>query len=52
MAIAASEPKCFLTRNARDFVDPDIERDLIAFSCKLLTQFDHGLGYIQSQTVQ
>lgn len=43
-----SEPKCFLTKNAKDFVNPDIIEQLAAYDCKLLTKFEDGLGYIQS----
>jgi len=43
------EEKCFLTKNARDFANPDIIQDLIARNCKLLVHFDHGLTYVQNQ---
>lgn len=43
-----SAPKCFLTKNAKDFVNPDIIEQLTAYECKLLTKFEDGLGYIQS----
>jgi len=46
---SASEPKCFLTRNAKDFVNPDIIEQLATYDCRLLTKFEHGLGYIQNQ---
>jgi hypothetical protein len=45
---AVDETKCFLTKNSKDFASPDIYEDLKAYNCKLLTRFDHGLGYIQS----
>jgi len=44
-----SETKCFLTKNSKDFANPDIYEDVRAYNCKLLTSFDNGLGYIQSQ---
>ena len=46
---SASEPKCFLTKNAKDFVNPDIIEQLTASNCRLLTKFEDGLGYIQDQ---
>ena len=48
----ATEPEnrsCFITKNSRDFVNPDIENDLKAYNCRLLTKFVSGLGYIRSQ---
>jgi predicted nucleic acid-binding protein len=49
MARAESETKCFLTKNSKDFANPDIYEDLKAFNCKLLTSFDNGLSYLRSQ---
>lgn len=49
LANAADEPKCFLTKNSKDFANPDIYGELNAYGCKLLTRFKDGLGYIQSQ---
>lgn len=46
------EAKCFLTKNSKDFANPDIYEDLKAHNCKLLTSFDNGLGYIQSQMMR
>ncbi len=44
---AGSVPKCFLTKNSKDFVNPDIKEQLSSYNCKLLTRFKDGLGYIQ-----
>ena len=41
--------RCFITKNSRDFVNPDIENDLAEYDCKLLTKFADGLGYISSE---
>lgn len=49
LAAASAEPKCFITKNAKDFASPDVDQDLGAYHCKLLTKFEHGLGYAQSQ---
>jgi hypothetical protein len=49
MASAPGETKCFLTRNSRDFANPDVEQDLHLHDCKLLTKFLTGLGYIRSR---
>ena len=39
---------CFITKNSKDFLNPDIEDDLAELDCKLLTNFKDGLGYIRS----
>ena len=39
------EPKCFITKNSKDFANPDIYTELEAYSCKLLTKFGDGLGH-------
>lgn len=48
----ATEPEncsCFITKNSRDFMNPDIENDLKAYNCRLLTKFISGLGYVRSK---
>ena len=40
---------CFITKNSKDFANPDIENDLAAHNCKLLTRFADGLGYVRSR---
>lgn len=45
---AGTEQHCFITKNSKDFVNPDIISDLLGFNCKLLTRFRDGLGYLQS----
>jgi predicted nucleic acid-binding protein len=40
------QPKCFLTKNSKDFVTPEIIDELQSYDCKLLTKFEDGLGYI------
>lgn len=44
---AGTTPSCFITKD-RDFVNPDIEADLTAFNCKVLSKFSDGLGYARS----
>ena len=39
--------KVFLNRNSKDFDDPDVQDKLEVLGCKILFQFDAGLGYIQ-----
>ena len=45
----SGELRCFITKNYKDFANPDIEDQLTAHGCKLLTKFVNGLGYIRSQ---
>lgn len=40
-------PSCFLNRNARDFDDPEITGELAELNCRMLAQFDAGLGYVR-----
>lgn len=47
-AVSMDAPKCFITKNSKDFTNPDIESDLTDHNCKLLTKFKNGLGYIKS----
>lgn len=44
---AGTTPSCFITKD-RDFVNPDIEADLTAFNCKVLSKFSDGVGYARS----
>jgi predicted nucleic acid-binding protein len=41
--------RCFITKNSKDFVNPDIENDLATHTCRLLTKFGDGLGYVRSR---
>lgn len=48
LATAPSGPRCFITKNSRDFSNPDIVSELAAYNCRLLTRFSNALGYIQN----
>ena len=41
--------RCFITKNSKDFVNPDIENELGTHTCRLLTKFGDGLGYVRSR---
>jgi predicted nucleic acid-binding protein len=45
---ASPGAKCFITKDSRDFLNPDIESDLTTYDCKLLTRFNDALGYVRS----
>lgn len=48
--VSASESFCcFVTKNSKDFMNPDIESELAIYSCQLLTRFADGLGYVRSR---
>lgn len=44
----SADKGCFITKNPKDFSNPDIEEDLAGYNCKLLTTFAAGLGYARS----
>ena len=43
------EVRCFITKNSKDFENPDIRNELRARNCRFLTNFTDGLSYIHSQ---
>ncbi len=49
MVAHPSEPKCFVTTNSKDFVNPDITSDLVTQNCRLLSRFVDALGYVKSK---
>lgn len=49
LASAPEAIRCFINRNSKDFLNPDIENELAAHNCRLLTRFADGLGYVQHQ---
>jgi hypothetical protein len=40
---------CFLSRNSRDFDDPDVREKLDHFRCRYFAQFDKALQYIRTR---
>lgn len=44
--VSKEEPKCFITKNSRDFSNPDIVQELSALGCELGTNFGEGYGLI------
>jgi predicted nucleic acid-binding protein len=49
LASSRPGPRCFLNRNAKDFLTPAILEDLRRFDCRLLSSFTDGLALIQAQ---
>ena len=49
LTTASEELRCFITKNSKDFANPDIENELTAHHCQLLAKFAGGLGYVRSQ---
>jgi predicted nucleic acid-binding protein len=45
----ATEEKCFISRNARDFDDPNIEAELGSRGCRYISRFTDAVGYIKSR---
>ena len=50
LSTASEEFRCFITKNSKDFANPDIENELTAYNCHLLTKFADGFGYVRSQS--
>ena len=46
--MVAAGPQCFINKNAKDFLIPQIEEEFSDHDCKLLGKFSDGLGYIRS----
>lgn len=46
---AGRERKCFLERDAKDFMTPDVETALQEQDCRIITSFSGGLGFIRDQ---
>ncbi len=45
---SATAPKCFLNKNSKDFLNPDIQDELKNYGCRLITRFADGLGFINA----
>ena len=41
-------PQCFINKNAKDFLIPQIEEEFSGHDCNLLGKFSDGLGYTHS----
>ena len=46
--INTNTPQCFVNKNTRDFLIPEIEEDFEAHNCKLIGKFSNGLNYAKS----
>lgn len=44
-----TEEKCFVSRNARDFADPDIASELRAFNCRYISRFADAVAFVRSR---
>jgi len=40
------EPRCFVTKNSKDFANPDITQELAGYQCELITNFGAAYGVI------
>lgn len=49
LATESENCSCFITKDSKDFANPDIENELTAHNCRLLTKFADGLGYVRSR---
>lgn len=46
---SGTEESCFISRNSKDFSNPDIVDELEKKKCKILFNFEDGLGFIESK---
>ena len=46
---SSGEDACFVTKNSKDFDNPDIDNHLRGHNCRLFFRFSDALGYIQSR---
>ncbi|MDY7015707.1 MAG: PIN domain-containing protein [Cyanobacteriota bacterium] len=46
---ARPQTACFLNRNSKDFASPDIIDSLQQLKCRIISRFDRGYDFIQSQ---
>jgi predicted nucleic acid-binding protein len=46
LALDHASASCFVSRNPRDFADPDVRQDLASVNCRYLSSFDTALQYI------
>jgi predicted nucleic acid-binding protein len=42
-----ADPSCFISRNPRDFADPDVRADLATMNCRYFASFDPALAYVR-----
>jgi hypothetical protein len=49
---APVEPKCFISRNWKDFRDPEIESELAAYNCRYLEDFATGLDFVRNSSTR
>ena len=47
-SVNTGEPRCFVTKNSRDFANPDIVAELTSYDCDLCTNFGEAYGWILS----
>jgi predicted nucleic acid-binding protein len=46
---ASAGPKCFITDNPKDFLDPGIKEELASYDCRVIASFNDGLDFIKSR---
>jgi hypothetical protein len=44
--LATTDAQCFINKNVKDFLIPQIEEEFSGYNCKLLGKFSDGLAYI------
>ncbi len=49
LASASHDAKCFMNRNVKDFLIPDIQDELDRYHCRLVSSFTDGLGLVRRE---
>jgi predicted nucleic acid-binding protein len=49
---AATNTKCFLNRNSKDFLNPDIQSELRKNGCRLVSSFSDGLALVKARLTE
>lgn len=49
LELSVFDNKCFLNKNSKDFLNPDIEEGLRQHDCRLITHFAQGLQFIHNE---
>jgi len=45
--VSENDIQCFINKNTRDFLIPEIQEDFMAHKCRLLGKFSDGLGFVK-----
>lgn len=47
--VSSLQPQCFINKNSKDFLIPEIEEEFDEHGCRLLSKFGSGLSYVRNR---